>query len=235
MSLREKARKEKKKLPVSIELIDKESRSQVEGDLITTDTKGDTVEISKAKSIHSFKLESGIYTAFISATGYKDREIDMIVKEETDKNLYTIELSEREEPVKLEEVEDSVKIIDNFEYLKNEIEGIRIKFPFRKAELTPIAHDKLKRIIELISKNEDVRLLVIGHTCSIGTQDSNLILSKKRAESVKKYLTKHHIPAGRIRTKGYGKSKPVADNNTEEGRIENRRVEFRLSRSKDEK
>ncbi len=269
MSLREEARKEKKKLPVSIELIDNESRAPVEGKVITTDTKGDTVEISKDKSIHPFKLEPGIYTAFISATGYKDKEIDMMVKEETDKNLYTIELSGIEEPVKLEEVEDSVKIIeteesvkpeeiedsveiikieepakpeevedsvkiiDNFEYIKNEIDGIRIKFPFRKAKLTPTARDKLKRIIELISDNKDFHLLIIGHTCSIGTQDSNLILSKKRAESAKKYLTKHHIPAGSISTKGYGETKPVADNNTEEGRIENRRVEFRFSRSKD--
>lgn len=232
MNLQEEAKK--KKLPVVLELIDKKSKAPVEGDAITTDTKGDTVEIFKAKSTHSFKLEPGTYTSFVSARGYIDEKISIMVKEESDENLYTIELGEIENSVKPQEVQDSTKIINNFEYIKNEIDGIRIKFPFRKAELTPIAHDKLKRIIELISDNKDFHLLVIGHTCSIGTQDTNLILSEERAESVKKYLTEHHIPADRISTKGYGETKPVADNNTEEGRIENRRVEFRLSRAKDE-
>jgi outer membrane protein OmpA-like peptidoglycan-associated protein len=234
MNLRKEDRKEEKTLSVFVELIGKESRSPVEGNAIITDTKGDTVEISKVKSIHSFKLEPGIYNSFVSATGYKDRKISMMVKEELDKNLYTIELAEIEDTVKPEELQDSVEIINKFEYIKSEIEGISIKFPFRKADLTPIARDKLKGIIKLISDNKDVNLLVIGHTCSIGISKTNQRLSERRAESVKKYLIEHHISADRISTKGYGETKPVADNSTEEGRIKNRRAEFILYQAKDE-
>ena len=232
--LKEKARKEKKSHPVVIKLINKETRTPVEGNTLTINTKGDTVKISKDNSIHSFSLDPGIYTTSVSATGYKDEEISMMVNEETIEKLYIIELSGIEDSLKPEEVKESVKIIDKFEDIRNEIESISIKFHYRKTELTPIARDKLKRIIELMSDNKVFHLLIIGHTCSIGTPESNRSLSEKRAESVKKYLIEHHIPAGRIDTKGYGETKPIGDNDTEEGKIKNRRVEFILYRSKNE-
>jgi OOP family OmpA-OmpF porin len=78
-------------------------------------------------------------------------------------------------------------------------------------------------------------LFVIGHTCSIGTSGSNQLLSERRAKSVEKYLIENQIPAARISTKGYGETKPVAENGTEEGRIKNRRAEFIADRAKDKK
>jgi len=233
MDMKETVEKLVKKFPVAIELIDTESREPVEGNTITTNTKGDTVQVSRLKNIHSFELEPGMYTSFISATGYRDKEIAMAVKGGTSKNFYTIELNKIEEPKKPVKAEDSVKIIDNFEEIKDQVEGISIKFPFSKADLTPRAHSILNRIIELISGNQDVRLLIIGHTCSIGTYETNQRLSKKRAESVKTYLIGRGIPAEKISTEAYGETKPIADNSTEEGRIRNRRAEFILYRIKE--
>jgi len=116
--------------------------------------------------------------------------------------------------------------------LKNQVEGISIKFPFKKADLTPRAHSILDRIIELLSDNKDVNLLIIGHTCSIGSYETNQRLSIKRAESVKTHLIGRGIPAGKITTEGYGETRPIADNSTEEGRQINRRAQFILYRKK---
>ncbi|MDL2226054.1 OmpA family protein [Deltaproteobacteria bacterium OttesenSCG-928-M10] len=73
------------------------------------------------------------------------------------------------------------------------------------------------------------RLLVIGHTSSDGNPAYNLKLSRRRAQSVAKYLTgEHHIDPGRLILHGYGDQRPIADNETDEGRAANRRVEFIL-------
>ena len=129
------------------------------------------------------------------------------------------------------EVGDSVKVRDNFEKIKAGIEAIRIKFPYAKAEFTIRDLDLLKKIVELLSQYKDFSLLIIGHTCSIGSMESNQTLSEERAGSVEKYLIENGIPADKISTEALGERRPIADNGTEEGRIKNRRVEFVLYRT----
>jgi OOP family OmpA-OmpF porin len=73
-----------------------------------------------------------------------------------------------------------------------------------------------------------VRTLIKGHTCNIGTSEYNLGLSKRRASSVQSYLINGGIDAGRLESKGYGESQPVASNATKEGREQNRRVELEV-------
>ncbi len=234
MDMKETVEKLVKKFPVSIELIDKENREPVKGYTTITSMKGDTIQASSfEKNIHSLELEPGIYTSFISAAGYKDKEIAMAVKGGTSKNLYTIELSKIEEQKKPVTAADSVRIIDNFEEIKDQVEGISIRFPLNRADLTPRALSILNRIIELIRDNKDVRLLIIGHTCSLGTYEANQKLSEKRAESVKKYLIGRGILPEKISIEGYGETNPIATNNTEAGRIKNRRAEFILYRIKE--
>jgi outer membrane protein OmpA-like peptidoglycan-associated protein len=224
---------EKKLFPAAIKLIDRESREPVKGNTIITDTKGDTVKVSIFNNFHTFSLEPGIYTSFIRAAGYRDKEIAMTVKEGKSGNLFTIELSKIEETKKPVTAADSVRIIDNFEEIKDQVEGISIKFPLNRADLTPRALSILNRITELISDNKDVRLLIIGHTCSLGTYEANQKLSEERAESVKTYLIGRGIPAYKISTEGHGETDPIATNNTEAGRIKNRRAEFILYRVKE--
>lgn len=90
--------------------------------------------------------------------------------------------------------------------------------------------DESKRLIDLfadfLEHNPTVKAEIQGHTDNIGNDNDNLILSDKRAQSVYNYLIEKGIPKNRIRYKGYGESKPIATNNTEEGRAKNRRTVF---------
>jgi outer membrane protein OmpA-like peptidoglycan-associated protein len=101
-----------------------------------------------------------------------------------------------------------------------------VKFDFDKADIRPEDHAKLDRDVANLKEWGDVKVEVAGHTCSIGTDDYNLGLSQRRAESVRNYLIDKGIPADRLTARGYGESQPVAANATDEGRIENRRVEL---------
>ena len=143
----------------------------------------------------------------------------------------TMESDIIEEDQKEPEAGGSMEIKDNFENIKAAIEAISLKFPYARAELTIATLDLLKKIIELLSRCENFRLLIIGHTCSIGSMESNQILSEERAKSVERYLIENGIPADKINREALGERRPIADNGTEEGRIKNRRVEFALYRA----
>jgi OOP family OmpA-OmpF porin len=77
-----------------------------------------------------------------------------------------------------------------------------------------------------IMKEEDLSVVAEGHTDSIGSVSYNLKLSERRANSVRDYLITQGVPADRLEAKGFGKSQPVASNDTPEGRAMNRRVEL---------
>ena len=83
----------------------------------------------------------------------------------------------------------------------------------------------LDGVVKTLKDNPDTKVVIEGHTDSIGGDAYNKKLSERRAEAVKRYLVRQGIDAGRIRTVGHGKTKPVADNGTEEGRAKNRRAE----------
>jgi outer membrane protein OmpA-like peptidoglycan-associated protein len=104
------------------------------------------------------------------------------------------------------------------------LEGVN--FDFDKSDIRPEDHAKLDQDVATLKEWGDIKVEVAGHTCNIGTDDYNLGLSQRRAESVRNYLIDKGIPADRLTAKGYGESQPVADNATNEGRIQNRRVEL---------
>ena len=78
----------------------------------------------------------------------------------------------------------------------------------------------------MLQQNPDVKLIVEGHTDNVGAAVGNQALSAKRAQAVVAWLTAHGIAASRLTAKGWGQSKPVADNTSEDGRAKNRRVEL---------
>ncbi len=84
---------------------------------------------------------------------------------------------------------------------------------------------ELARFAHVLKNHPDLVVTLEGHTDNVGDAGSNLELSRKRAGSVKDHLVSLGIDASRIEVKGYGESKPVADNGTEQGRWRNRRVE----------
>jgi outer membrane protein OmpA-like peptidoglycan-associated protein len=103
-----------------------------------------------------------------------------------------------------------------------------VLFDFDKTAVKPDGAKILDRLIVFLKENADKKVELEGHTDSVGTDQYNQSLSEKRAVSVKDYLTKRGVAASRIATKGFGESKPIADNKTAEGRAKNRRVEIKV-------
>lgn len=101
-----------------------------------------------------------------------------------------------------------------------------ILFDTGKDSLKPESASQLDEIVTLLKENGSLKLSVEGHTDNVGNAKSNQSLSDNRALSVKKYLTGKGIEAGRLDARGWGDTKPVGDNRTEEGRRQNRRVEL---------
>jgi len=100
-----------------------------------------------------------------------------------------------------------------------------VEFDFDKDTVRPQYHGDIEKVANFLKAYPKTNAELEGHTDSIGTDEYNMGLSKRRAASVKKYLVeKFAVDGARISTKGYGESKPVASNNTKEGRQRNRRV-----------
>jgi outer membrane protein OmpA-like peptidoglycan-associated protein len=101
-----------------------------------------------------------------------------------------------------------------------------VLFEFNKATLQSASDGPLGQVAALMAASQSLKIEVQGHTDNVGTDDYNQKLSDARANSVTSWLTQHGVAAGRMTAKGYGKTKPVAENNTDEGRMKNRRVEI---------
>lgn len=103
-----------------------------------------------------------------------------------------------------------------------------VYFDFDKSNIRPDAAPVLDEAVELLKEEGSIKVVAEGHTDSIGSVQYNLGLSERRASSVRKYLMDHGLNGDNISTKGFGKSHPVASNETAEGRAQNRRVELRV-------
>lgn len=101
-----------------------------------------------------------------------------------------------------------------------------ILFDTGKDTIKPESEPLLGEIVSLLKDNASLKLSVEGHTDSAGNAKFNETLSQKRADSVKKWLVGKGVDAKRLQTKGWGDTKPVADNRTEDGKAKNRRVEL---------
>jgi outer membrane protein OmpA-like peptidoglycan-associated protein len=101
-----------------------------------------------------------------------------------------------------------------------------INFDIDKATLKPESMGTLNMIVHVMKDNPDLKFEVDGHTDNSGAAAHNLTLSQQRADAVKDQLVKMGIDASMLTTKGFGDTKPISDNNTPEGRANNRRVEF---------
>jgi len=86
----------------------------------------------------------------------------------------------------------------------------------------------LNKLIAFLKTNPKLTIEIGGHTDNVGKPKDNQLLSENRAKSVKDYLVENGIEANRLTTKGYGDTNPIASNETETGRAENRRTEFKV-------
>ena len=104
-----------------------------------------------------------------------------------------------------------------------------VNFGFDSSDLTSAAKANLDKLAQVLKNNMDTNINIYGHTDSKGTDAYNLSLSERRAAAVKNYLVSQGVSAGRMFTMGVGEKEPVASNDTDAGRAENRRVEFAIT------
>ncbi|RYU80460.1 OmpA family protein [Hymenobacter persicinus] len=101
-------------------------------------------------------------------------------------------------------------------------------FDTNQFDLKPKSRTELNRLIQFMRQYQEVAVEISGHTDDVGADADNMTLSQNRARSVYNYLVEHGVKATRLRYKGYGETKPLGANDTEQHRQQNRRIEFRI-------
>ncbi|MCE8039206.1 MAG: OmpA family protein [Halomonadaceae bacterium] len=101
-----------------------------------------------------------------------------------------------------------------------------VTFAFDSDEIRPGAYQTLDQVATTLRENPNLRVRIEGHTDSVGSPQYNVGLSERRANSVRNFLVSRGIAENRMTTRGFGEERPVATNDTDEGRAQNRRVEI---------
>jgi len=103
-----------------------------------------------------------------------------------------------------------------------------IFFETASYELKSNSKAELEKLIRFMQENPEIKIEIGGHTDDVGEDEDNMKLSKNRAQTVVDYLIKHGIEADRLEAKGYGEHEPITENDSERGRAQNRRTEFKI-------
>ena len=104
-----------------------------------------------------------------------------------------------------------------------------MKFKTGSAEILPVSDATLNAVLAILSEHSEIKnVRVEGHTDNRGGADMNMNLSSRRAASVVKWLVAHGVDKSRLVSKGFGLTRPIDSNDTDEGRQNNRRVEFHI-------
>ena len=197
-------------------VIDAETKKPVEARLRLSDVSAQAL-ISQLKSDAQsgeflIALPAGkTYALSVNAEGYLFHSETFSLAENKGNEPYAL-------TVELQKIKEGSAIV-----LQN------IFFDLDKDEMKIESLPELKELASFLETNPDLRIEISGHTDNQGTADYNEDLSQRRANAVKSYLVKQlSISADRLETKGYGAAQPIASNDTEEGRAENRRTEFKV-------
>ncbi len=108
------------------------------------------------------------------------------------------------------------------------VELKNVFFDTDKYELKPESRAELMKLYKFLKNNANLKIELAGHTDSVGTKEDNQVLSENRAQAVRDFLMEQGIDENRLTAKGYGETRPVATNETPEGRQKNRRTEFKI-------
>jgi outer membrane protein OmpA-like peptidoglycan-associated protein len=143
---------------------------------------------------------------------------------------FLIDDSPRSEPASDAEAERQARAaLDDIQKRVESGDLPKIQFRFDSDEITPESFSTLDLIADVVLANPRLKIFILAHCDSVGTEEYNLDLSQRRAKSVASYFTQRGIYPPSVRFRGYGSARPIADNATEEGRAKNRRVEFRIT------
>lgn len=105
-----------------------------------------------------------------------------------------------------------------------------LEFETGSAIIKKTSFESLKQLAEVLQKRNEYKLRISGHTDNVGNANTNLLLSQQRANAIKTFLIKEKIDGKRLITEGFGQSKPISDNTSEQGRQKNRRVEMKIEK-----
>ena len=191
--------KTKKGLPSSVELIDLATKQPLSR--VQTDETGNYLITLPVGKDYAFNVNRKGYLFYSDNYSLKNKSPD----------------STYEKNIPLKPLEINAAIV-----LRN------IFFDINKFELKEESQVELDKLVQLLKENPALKIQIEGHTDNIGNDNDNLKLSENRARSVINYLVGKGIAASRLTSKGFGASKPVAGNATEEGRAQNRRTELKV-------
>ncbi len=186
-------------LPSSVELIDIENGQTLLD--VQTDESGNyliTLPIGKD------------YAFNVNRKGYLFYSRNFPLAQHPADATYTIDIA-------LQPIEKDASIVLN-----------NIFFDVSQYELQPQSLAELDRVVKMLQENPSVNILISGHTDNTGDATANIRLSENRAKSVVTYLASRGISLQRLQAKGFGAMQPVADNSSEEGRLQNRRTELTI-------
>ena len=192
-------KKTKQGLPSTVELTDISSRKQISR--LQTDEEGNYLVTLPVGKDYAFNVNRKGYLFYSDNFSVKPNKADspMLVN------------------IPLQVIEAGASVV-----LKN------IFFDSKKFELQPASTTELDQLILLMKENPKLTILISGHTDNVGKPADNMLLSNNRAKSVVAYLQQKGIESKRVAAKGFGASKPVADNKNEAGKAVNRRTELSI-------
>jgi len=192
-------KKTEKGLPSGIELTDLSTRDVISR--VQTDATGNYLVTLPVGKDYAFNVKRKGYLFFSENFPMSQKGPD---------STYNIDIP-------LQPIEANASVV-----LKN------IFFDLGKFDLKPESTIELDNIFQLLKENPTLKIQISGHTDNIGKAADNMTLSNNRAQAVVKYLVSKGIEPARLSFKGFGATKPVADNATEEGRARNRRTELQV-------
>lgn len=204
--------------------------------------KADSVKTS-ATGEYLFKIKPEAYTFIASAKGYENTQESMDLSKTTKSQQFSQSIylnpvekaAKKIEPVKeetpkpepkIEVAKEEPKENNPMKIEENKFRLDKVFFELGESKLLPDSYLQLDGLLKMLKDDSKMSIIVEGHTDNVGDPIQNKRLSLERAYNVREYLISKGIAGFRIQFKGYGDTKPIADNNTEEGRKMNRRVEF---------
>ncbi len=192
-------KKTQKGLPSAVELTDLNTRDVISR--VQTDATGNYLVTLPVGKDYAFNVKRKGYLFFSE---------NFPLSQKTPDSTYNIDIP-------LQPIEADAIVV-----LKN------IFFDLGKFDLKPESTIELDNIFQLLKENPTLKIQISGHTDNIGKATDNMTLSNNRAQAVVKYLVSKGIEPARLTFKGFGATKPVADNATEEGKARNRRTELQV-------
>lgn len=228
-------------------LIDAKTNKPIAGKVLYRfDYDAQKVDSAKTSATgeYLFKIKPESYTFVASAKGYENAQESMDLSKTTKSQQFSqsIYLNPVEkvvkkpepikeeipkpEPPKNEIAKEETKENSPIKIEENKFRLDKVLFEIGESRLLPDSYDQLDGLLKMLKDEPKMTIIVEGHTDNVGDPTQNKRLSLERAYNVREYLISKGIAGFRIQFKGYGDTKPIADNSTDEGRKMNRRVEF---------